>query len=156
LDTRFIDRHRKRIEQLLKNVPTDPSGNLEFQSHWARYTCVVMYGYIEDSVQAILRSYCCVRCSSNVQNFVSGQLEFFQSAKAENILALLNKFDPRWEVSLSGFLDDERRSAINSVVGNRHRIAHGKDVSLTIHQLASWYPKINEVIDHIVGLCRAP
>ena len=154
MDLTFLDRHRKKIDRLLKNVPDDPSGSLELRAHWAKYTCVVMYGYIESAVQELLRTYTDERCPNEVTAFVSAQLKYFNSATAENIGRLIAAFDKGWESSLSSFLDDERKAAINSVVGNRHRIAHGLDVSVTIHQLSNWYPKVNEVIDHITALCN--
>lgn len=153
MDTRFLDRHRKKIGYLLKNVPTDDSGSLELQSHWARYTCIVIYGYIEDSIREILKAYSGERCPREVLNYISSQLAGFQSANVDNILRLAASFDKGWEFALARAIDEEKRAAINSVVGNRHRIAHGLDVSVTIHQLSEWYPKINEVIDSLIGLC---
>lgn len=154
MDTRILDRHRKKIDYLLKNVPRDDSGSLEVQSHWARYTCIVIYGYIEDSVRETLKGYSEERCAREVMNFVSTQLAGFQSANTDNIVRLVASFDKSWDAALNAFIDDERRAAINSVVGNRHRIAHGLDVSVTIHQLSEWYPKVNEVIDNLVLLCK--
>lgn len=156
MDTRFIDRHRKRLTHLLKNVPSDDSGSFEVQSHWARYTCIVMSGYIEDSVKELLRAYTIERTSIAVFNFVSRQLKGFQSADTDNISSLFAKFDKDWLESLTLFLTEERRAAVNSVVGNRHRIAHGLDVDVTMSQLNQWYPKVNEVIDHLRGLCSGP
>lgn len=154
MDTRFLDRHRKKINFLLKNVPKEETGSLEVQSHWARYTCIVIYGYIEDSIREILKSYSGERCPRELLNFISNQLAGFQSANVENILRLAASFDKSWESALIHNIDDERRAAVNSIVGNRHRIAHGLDVSVTIHQLAEWYPKVNEVIDSLVTLCK--
>jgi hypothetical protein len=153
VDTRFIDRHRKRLAHLLKNVPADPSGSLEIQAHWARYTCIVMSGYIEDCVKELLRAYTIERSPTRVFNYVSAQLKYFQTADAEKISDLVSKFDEAWLTSLDAFLTDERRAAVNSVVGNRHRIAHGLDVGVTMNQLKQWYPKVNEVIDHLAHLC---
>lgn len=153
MDTRFLDRHRKKIAYLLKSVPTDPTGALEVQSHWAKYTCVVMSGYIENSIQEILRSFTEERCPSQVLNYTSSQLRFFQSGTVENILKVVGSFDRTWELDLTAFITEERRAAINSIIGNRHRIAHGLDVSVTVHQLSEWYPRVNEVIDHLVGIC---
>ena len=153
IDTRFIDRHRKKLAHLLKNIPADPTGSLEFQAHWARYTCVVMSAYIEDSVKELLREYTQTRAPKTVFNYVSWQLSFLQSAHTDKISDLVSRFDESWLTSFQSFLTEERKAAVNSVVGNRHRIAHGQDVTVTISQLKQWYPRINEVIDHLIGLC---
>jgi hypothetical protein len=155
VDTRFIDRHRKKLTYLLKNVPVDPTGSLEIQAHWARYTCIVMSGYIEDAVKGLFSAYTAERAPTKVFNYVSSQLKYFQTADTDSLGALVSKFDKAWMDSFNTFLTDERKSAVNSVVGNRHRIAHGLDVSVTMSQLGEWYPKVNEVIDHIAFLCNA-
>lgn len=153
MDIRFIDRHRKRLSHLLKNVPVDPSGSLEVQAHWARYTCIVMSGYIEDCVKELLSAYTIERSPTRVFNYVSAQLKYFRTADTDNISALISKFDDAWLSSFTSFLTEERKAAVNSVVGNRHRIAHGLDVGVTMNQLSQWYPKVNEVIDHLKHLC---
>ena len=127
---------------------------LELQAHWAKYTCVIMCGYIETAIIELLRQYVEEkRCPKPVTSYITYQLKFFQNASVDKIIALVASFDKGWETSLSTFIDDERRAAINSVVGNRHRIAHGLDVTVTVAQLARWYPKVTEVITHIKGLC---
>ena len=113
-----------------------------------------MYGYIEDSIREILKSYADDRCPRELMNYISSQLGGFQSANVDNILRLLASFDKGWESAMNEFIDEERRAAINSVVGNRHRIAHGLDVSVTVHQLSQWYPKISEVIDTLTVICK--
>jgi hypothetical protein len=153
VDTRFLLKHRQKIEYLFKNVPSDSTGALEIQAHWAKYTCVAIYGYIENAVQELLRGYAGERCPPDVNNYVSSQLNYFQSANTENIARLLASFNKAWEQSLNSFLTDEQKAAVNSVVGNRNRIAHGLDVSVTLHQLAQWYPKVNEVIDQLLHIC---
>lgn len=155
MDTQFIDRHRKKLSHILNNIPVDPSGSLEVQSHWARYTCIVMSGYIEDSIKELLRAYTLDKSHVRVFNFVSAQLNYFQSADTDNITMLINRFDNEWLSNFSSFLTEERKAAINSVVGNRHRIAHGLDVGITMNQLREWYPSVNEVIDHLTQLCRS-
>jgi len=112
-----------------------------------------MSGYIEDSVKELFSAYTIERTPTRIFNYVSAQLKYFQTADTEKIGALVSKFDDAWLSSLNNFLTDERKAAVNSVVGNRHRIAHGLDVAVTMSQLSQWYPKVNEVIDHLAHLC---
>jgi hypothetical protein len=112
-----------------------------------------MYGYIEDCVRELLRGYAGERAQKTISNYVSAQLKFFHSASTDNIGDLFSRFDKHWLDSFSTFLTEERKAAVNSIVSNRHRIAHGQDVDVTINQLNQWYPKVNEVIDHLRGLC---
>jgi hypothetical protein len=113
-----------------------------------------MSGYIEDCVKELLSGYTNERSPTTVFNYVSAQLKYFRTADTENIGDLVSKFDKAWLISFTAFLTAERRDAVNSVVGNRHRIAHGLDVGVTMSQLSQWYPRVNEVIDHLMGLCN--
>jgi hypothetical protein len=112
-----------------------------------------MSGYIEDCVKELLSAYTIERSPTRVFNYVSAQLKYFRTADTDNISALISKFDDAWLSSFTSFLTEERKAAVNSVVGNRHRIAHGLDVGVTMNQLSQWYPKVNEVIDHLKHLC---
>jgi hypothetical protein len=152
VDGRFLDSKRKRIAYLLDNVPVDPSGSLEMQSHWARYTCVIISGYIEETVKELCRSYAEDRCTPETLNYITAQLRFFQSANTEEISDLLMRFSKTWQSQFEAYVTDERKQAINSVIGNRHRVAHGLDCSVTVRQLKEWYPRINDVIDFICAL----
>jgi hypothetical protein len=67
----------------------------------------------------------------------------------EPLCQLVGEFSDAWEKNLRQFIDDERRTAINSVMGNRNRIAHGESTSLGFVQLKTWYEKICEVIEFI-------
>lgn len=155
MDLRIIDRQRKRIDYLFKFAPSSADDEtLEVRSHWAKYICVIVSGYLESSVREIFSEYSKDKSAPAVSRYVSTQLGRFQSADAERIMALAAAFSLQWEKSLKEFVDEERKTAINSIVGNRHAIAHGDDSSITINNLVAWYKKANEVIDHLVALCR--
>ncbi len=149
MDLRFIDSKIKRIEQLLKTVPVDDSAGLEIQSHWAKYICVVISGALEESIKNLFRPYVERRASSPISNFASNQLGFFQTATTDEIGKLLGKFDKRWEKDFSDFLTEEIKTGVNSIVGNRHRVAHGLDSAVTISQLKEWFPKVDELLHWI-------
>ncbi len=146
-----IDSKKKRIEQLLKSVPVDESAGLEIQSHWAKYTCVVISGTLEETIKIILREYTEKRANPAISNYASNQLSFFKTANTDEIGKLLAKFDKQWEKAFNQFLTEEIKTAVNSVVGNRHRIAHGQDSAVTISQLRQWFPKINELLSWIAS-----
>jgi len=146
IDISIIDSRRKRIEQLLKSVPVDESAGLELQSHWARYTCVVMSGALEDTLKVMLREYAEDHANPAIANFASAQLGYFQTASTDEICKLLAKFDKQWEKEFNDFLTEEIKTAVNSVVGNRHRVAHGLDSAVTMSQLKQWFPKIEGLL----------
>lgn len=47
---------KDRLDDLFSRV-NEFSGDLELQSHWARYLCVRVSGFIETSIRSILSEY---------------------------------------------------------------------------------------------------
>jgi len=44
---------------------------------------------------------------------------------------------------------DGRKEAINSIIKNRHHIAHGRDSNVTVGTVRGYFDKIIEVIEFI-------
>ncbi len=146
MDLSVLDSKRKRILSLLNKVPIDDSVGLELQSHWARYAVVIISGSLEDSIRTLLRQYAQDHASPRIADHASSQLERFQSAKTEEIASLLSRFDKQWEKQFNEYLTEEIKAAVNSVVGQRHLVAHGRDSTVTISQLKAWFPKIDDML----------
>lgn len=86
-----IDAERKRLDALFDRA-RDLSGEPELLSHWAKYLCVMVCGFLENSVELCLREYCARRGDENMNNFVSAQLQGFQNPKMGKILDLFGAF----------------------------------------------------------------
>ena len=126
-----------RIDRLLKAVPEVQDD--EVRSELTKHLCVLSSGLLEVSCRDILNRYAQRRSSLQVSRFVNARLGDFQSAKVGNILELLQCFDPegatRWREKLS----DEEASSIDSIVNNRHQIAHGRSIGLSFSVLAQYH-----------------
>ena len=67
---------------------------------------------------------------------------------------LTRAFKPQWGDDLEIFVDDQgRRDAVDSIMANRHLIAHGKDSSVTVAKVRDWFDKAIEVLEYIETLC---
>jgi len=89
----------------------------------------------------------------SVLRHVDGRLRRFTSANAQNIIDLVGSFNPDWRVDLEGFLVDEYKDAINSVVNLRHTVAHGRYTGVTMVSVQDYYARVKTVVDHISNLC---
>jgi hypothetical protein len=125
------------------------SHDLELQAHWARYLCVLTSGFIEESVRILLSEYVQKRADATISRYVNAQLDGFQNPKAGRILDLLRAFDIAWAESAEQFLGDERKDAIDSIVNNRHQIAHGRNVGISYVTIRNYYEKAVESVDFI-------
>jgi len=127
--------------------------DLELQAHWAKYLCVLSSGYIEKSVRAIYGEYAKLRTPPQIGRFVSRRLGEFQNAKMSKIVDLTKLFDETWALQLELTFAGEVTDSINSLVANRHSIAHGQDTSVSIARVKTWHEKSRELIAHLEGQC---
>lgn len=140
-----ITRQRQRLDDLFqkaKNLP-DP----ELQSHWSRYLCVLVSGFLENSVRITLTEYSRNRADVSVFDFVESRLRQFQNPRMGAILELTGGFSQEWKQLLEKDTSGQLCESVNSIVGNRHKIAHGESVGLTLHTLTQYYRDAVKVVD---------
>jgi len=138
-----------RVFGRMKDLPPDP----ELQSHFARYLCVLVSGLLESSIRNLYGQYAKKKAAPDVANFVAVQLREFQNPKMEKILDLARAFNPLWEQELRTTSEGALKDAVDSIVANRHRIAHGEWVGLTPATLNRYYVDAFRVIEAIAKQC---
>jgi hypothetical protein len=55
------------------------------------------------------------------------------------ITELLGTFRPEWKSELEASTSGQLSDSVNSIIGNRNRIAHGESVSLSMSSLKAYY-----------------
>ena len=147
-----VVQYQKRLEYLFRQIGllTD---NLELQSHWARYLCVLVSGFLEISIRSVYTAYAKGSLSPYVANFVESHLERLQNPNMEKIASLVGSFSPQWESDLRTATDGELKDAVDSIVANRNRIAHGEDVGITYARVRDYYSRIVRVLEFVERQC---
>ncbi len=146
-----IKRQKQRLDELF-----DAAGRLsdvELQSHWSRYLCILVCGFLENSVELCLSEYARQRSDPTVANFVSAKLRGFQSPKMGSIAELFGAFKPEWKSEIDGATQGQLSDSVNSIVGNRHRIAHGQSVSLSLSSLKDYFRDAAAVVALLEKTC---
>jgi len=140
-----ITRQRQRLDDLFQKVRTFPDA--EAQSHWSRYLCVLVSGFLENSVRITYTEYARKCANPSVADFVESRLRQFQNPKMGTILELAGGFSQEWRQRLEKDTTGQLSESVNSIVGNRHKIAHGESVGLTLHTLLQYYGDALKVVD---------
>ena len=140
-----IARQQRRLDELSQKAKTFT--DLEVQSHWAQYLCVVVSGFIENSVRLTYAEYARKRADASVAGFVASRLRQFQNPKMGSILDLAGAFSEEWKQRLESDTSGQLAESVNSIVGNRHKIAHGESVGLSLHTLIRYYGDAVKVVD---------
>src|SRR5579864_7508463 len=109
-----IHQQKQRLDELFEYARNlqEP----ELQSHWCRYLCILVSGFIENSVERCLADYSRRRSDDAVANFVNAKLRGFQNPKMGVILDLLGSFNHDWMVKLEDATSGRLGDSVNSIV----------------------------------------
>lgn len=119
-----------------------------------------MSGYIEESLRVLLEQYSKNHSSSHIQNFISQEIKNITNCKTSKIENILSKFSPAWkdyfidQMSSKSEKSDEIKNSINSIIANRHQIAHGKNVNLSYSSVSNYYKNVKKAVDILENIIK--
>jgi hypothetical protein len=150
-----LSRQLQRINHLIDRTEAASRGEIEIQSHWAKYLCILCAGLIENALAELYSDFARRTASEPVARYAGRSLARIQNPNAQRFIETAFGFKDQWGTELEAFLEsDGRKDAINSIMSNRHLIAHGGDSGITIARLRPWLEKSIEVIEFIEAQCR--
>jgi hypothetical protein len=124
----------------------------EIKSHYSRYLCILTSGYLEESIKIIITGYVKDRTHPTISNYVNSSTSKLTNLNAEQIGKLLNSFNPEWKEKFENMLTDEEKDSVDSVVANRHLIAHGKNVGVSFVRVKNWYENIKKIVQKVLTI----
>lgn len=145
-----VQRQRQRLTSTLSSI--DGAGlGAELTGHYARYLCVLVSGYAEQSVKNLVAQYCGTKSSPAIQRYVGKQVGRVHNIDLEKLRQLIEAFDPAWWRKLSQDRPDELE-AFGSVAAVRNNVSHGGDGSITMATLRQYFEQISVVLDDLCDL----
>lgn len=81
-----------------------------------------------------------------------------RNPKANEILRVLAEFDPEWQRKFREYLDSEIqvKTAIDSLVDNKNKIAHGDDATVRYTVVKDWFVSCQRGLTFLETLCQRP
>jgi hypothetical protein len=146
-----ITRQRQRLDDLFQKAKDLPDA--EIQSHWSRYLCILVSGFLENSVRITYAEYARLRADVSVADFVESRLRQFLNPKMGSIIDLAACFNQEWRTHLEEETRGQLGESVNSIVNNRHKIAHGESVGLSIRTLLQYYQDALKVVELLRRQC---
>jgi hypothetical protein len=150
-----VARLTSRLNSVFGRAPP-PSADIELQSDFARYLCVLVSGFFENAIVALVLDLAGRRSAPEVAAFVERELEYWTNPNTAKICALLSSFSSDWGKQAEIYLIDERKESVNSLVALRHKIAHGESVGTSLSQVKAYYQTIREVVEFVADLLEPP
>jgi hypothetical protein len=155
MKTETLRQQHKQLSVLITKTQTAGSAEIELQSHWAKYICVLTAGFLENALRETYKRYVSKRSPEPVSRYAASVLDRVQNPKASKFIEVAGAFKKSWGEDITVFLDaNNRKDAIDSIMNNRHQIAHGKQSNVTITQVSTWLEKSKEVVEYIEVQCR--
>lgn len=149
---------RKQSQKILKLIQDSENTfeeDDEMRSHIAKYVCILCSGFLENAIHTIYTSYIKKETTSNsVVSFTTITLNKILNPNSSKFREIAKSFKAEWEEPLKNFLEDEERSsALNYIIKDRHKIAHGKDSDITLIRIKEYHNKTVEVIKYLENQC---
>ena len=145
----------QRLKELFNKANVACGTDFEMRSHWAKYLCVLCSGFLENAVSEIYGDFVRGAASKPVANFADFNLSKIQNPKSIKFIEIAQSFRKDWATDLEVFLSSNGGgAAINAIMTNRHRIAHGEDSNITLVQIKDYLDKAVEAIEFIETQCR--
>jgi RiboL-PSP-HEPN len=126
---------------------------IELQSDFARYLCILVSGYLENAMYELVVEYSRHNGAPSLQRFVEQRTKSFTNARAQKICDLLGDFDAEWRTELEVFMAGELKDAVDGMIGIRNKIAHGESVGVTYTTISNYYERIQRVVEFVADLC---
>jgi len=146
----------QRILSLAARAHKATGEDIDLQGQWAAHLCILIAGFVENSVKELYGDYIRSHAEVPVANYAMSQLNRLQNPKAEKLLEVAKCFKEEWRVSLHKFLsDDGRKEAIDSIMNNRNQIAHGRSVTISLRQVETYLHKIADTFRFVEEQCAA-
>ena len=129
-------RYRGRIAKILADPPSKLTDGLStaIDAHWAKYACVLVSGYLEQSIREIMIDFCTGKAAPSIARYIDRSWPKSANMRPEFILKIMEDFSEDWHLHVTGWLDQDsgsRRSTIKSIVTLRNNIAHGNESNTT-------------------------
>ncbi|MAE20843.1 MAG: hypothetical protein CMK92_00260 [Pseudomonas sp.] len=123
--------------------------DIELRADFARYLCVLVSGFLDQTIQSFTSEYVKKRSSPQIAHYIANSITNLTNLKSKKLTEYLLSFDVNWKDELDVLISDERKDAIDSLVTLRHGIAHGKPGDVTVARVTSYYKEIVDVVEGV-------
>lgn len=154
----MIHRERDKVLRVIALANDLENDHNELQGHWGRYACLLSAGYFEVALRMVIRRRVEKKSTTEIQQFVLHSLEGIQNPKAERFSKVIHSFSTVWGDELDKFFLDnfDVKEAIDSLMANRHLIAHGKPCTISVGRVSAYFKLADKTIDFLDELLNPP
>ena len=128
-------------------------GDDEVKAHLAKYLCVLVSAFLENSTRIVVLKYVGTRSHDNVLNFVNSRVRNVTNLNEEKLKQLLGAFSGDWRIRFESDISNEQKAALDSVTNLKNRVAHGKTADVSFVRINNYYQNIRKVVEVVQKIC---
>lgn len=137
-DTRRLRRAFDSAEIACRNLREDQE---EDRARLAQLMTIWASGYLEAACRQIVSGYAERRATPGVVRLVNRQMQRFTNPKMDRILDLVRGFEREKADELEAFAGGEITESVNSIVGIRNDLAHGRRASVSVGRIVRHFER---------------
>lgn len=142
---------RSQLQATVDRLGSISEDALETRSEYVRYLIVRLSGFVEYTLEQLAVELIHGQGYGVVRSFASSFAGYLGNPNADNICNFVRRFDSTWANDLETFLrSEERRTSLNSLVGLRHVVAHGKPSSIGVGMLQGYLQVVDDLFAWIL------
>lgn len=144
----------RELEQQFKLAELESED--EVKSLLANFLCVRTSGLLETFIKGRISDYLDKKVTKEVKRYISLKMKDITSLNANKIVSVLDTFSKSWAISFQSYIDshEQEKNSLNSIISNRHNIAHGQKSSVTFTNMKQYYVDIKAVIKELNNIIK--
>jgi hypothetical protein len=142
---------REKLMKEFEIAEAETEAGTEMDSLAGRFLCIRVCGFLEQSMLTCSRALCERSSWGEGQEFALSHLEKSRNPKSERLIEHVRRFNASWADELDEFMsEDETANRIDSLVGIRNQIAHGRSQGIGRVSSFEYFGVVDKVVDWIV------
>lgn len=146
-----VARQRRQLDTTFARA-RDLHADVELLSDFARYLCVLVSGYVEQTTIELLIEYARTHSDPRIQRHVERGVRQVTNLNSQRLIDVVGTMDPAWRSELEDFIVDEYKDALDGIVALRNSVAHGRYVGVTLSRATAYYTRVKKIIDRVADL----
>lgn len=142
-----LDRQYEKVKQ----VEDD-----EIKSMLTKFLCVRTSGLLENYIKSRIGDYTQGRVPKEINRYISQKFKDVTNLKCNRLKDVLDSFSNEWSEEFLTYLEEheQQKNSIESLITNRHNIAHGQNVGMSFSILEQYYEDVKAVITKLETIIR--
>lgn len=128
----------------------------EIKSLLVKLFCVRTAGLLEVFIKTRISEYVKGSVPKEISRYLTTKFRDITNLKTSRLQEVLNAFSPDWNDAFSKYLGEheQQKSSLDSIIAQRHNIAHGQSSNMSLVQMQQYYTDVREIIDYLDTIIR--